>query len=683
VNTRLIQVVPFTDVPASATVGVQHSINVNGTRKRPDFVAGDASGFTIVVSESIVSVTNNNAAPASINVWLELKHTAERELGNAIDDMTPQPFVVASPAAAGPAPTGTGQRFVYTANGTETPAGFVVNLPQPQTQPYLVWAQMEGYPGYGPYMTFDIPTATMTPTQFTVLPSDNLVAGDQIAFYVDEATAPPVEITYFINGAIQIPPKYNDPSFQVSVLGGDMVQVTGNDFTGTTNVTVNGVSVPFVVNNNNLMTLGPLPSGQPYGPATVIATKPGSATPPATPFIYSHWRTLAPVGVPASSLLRNDGWSLLLDNGKVLYFGGSGINGQAGPNPPECFLFDPATLTWAPTGSLNLARECFAAVKHSNGKVYVFGGTTVAGDAPFGNPAQTTEIYDPVTGTWSMGGNIQPRGLYGGFFPRLSFCAFELPDGNILIYGGNNTNQSEIYNVTTNLSGSYATIPTFGNDGQVYDCTGVQLANGDIIAWLGGDCLSAVNGVTLRYDYATNTWSMKTPMPTPRSGNDMRCALLPSGKIITVGGATASFNLNPGNRPATNVVEIYDPVNDTWAAANPIADQATGVQLSVLADGTLQRSGGAMFTFPYVYAALTTEHYDESTGLWTPRDPRQMTNTPGWWFWTNVPGWTPRITGGGAWDHKMVIVMPGTDVIFVVGQYPYGDGVEQYRPLPL
>jgi hypothetical protein len=189
VATRLLQIVPFTNVAPSATVVLPHNINVNGTPKKPDFVATDVGGFTITVTATTVSVTNTGTDPASPNIWLELKHTTPRQLGNDVDNLTPQPFVVASSGGGGGGGGNTGQRFVYVANGTEQDTGFVVPLPANQPQPYLVWAQMEGFPAYGPYMTFDVPTGTMTPTQFTVIPSDILEAGDQIAFYVDSVTS--------------------------------------------------------------------------------------------------------------------------------------------------------------------------------------------------------------------------------------------------------------------------------------------------------------------------------------------------------------------------------------------------------------------------------------------------------------------------------------------------------------
>lgn len=97
--TRLIQIVPFPPVGASATVVLPHNVNINGVAKRPDYVAADTPGFTIVVTATTVAVTNNNSSPSSVNVWLELKHSIPRQLG-ALLNLSPQPFV-ASPGGAG------------------------------------------------------------------------------------------------------------------------------------------------------------------------------------------------------------------------------------------------------------------------------------------------------------------------------------------------------------------------------------------------------------------------------------------------------------------------------------------------------------------------------------------------------------------------------------------------------
>lgn len=99
--TRLIQVVQFVNVPAAGVVALPHNININDVQKRPDYVASDQAGFTVAVTATTVTVTNNNSAPLTVNVWLELKHTIPRQLGNKLLNLSPQPFVASGGGVAG------------------------------------------------------------------------------------------------------------------------------------------------------------------------------------------------------------------------------------------------------------------------------------------------------------------------------------------------------------------------------------------------------------------------------------------------------------------------------------------------------------------------------------------------------------------------------------------------------
>lgn len=99
--TRLLQTVTFTNVAPAATVVLPHDINVDGVAKIPDFVATDAPGFTVAVNATTVTVTNTTGAPASVNVWLELKHSIPRQLSGGVANLVPQPFVVAAGSGGG------------------------------------------------------------------------------------------------------------------------------------------------------------------------------------------------------------------------------------------------------------------------------------------------------------------------------------------------------------------------------------------------------------------------------------------------------------------------------------------------------------------------------------------------------------------------------------------------------
>jgi hypothetical protein len=85
-------------------------------------------------------------------------------------------------------------------------------------------------------------------------------------------------------------------------------------------------------------------------------------------------------------------------------------------------LYDPATGTWTPTGSMNTARMYYAATLLPNGKVLVAGGD--------GNTSalSSTELYNPASGTWTTAGSLNTA--------RDVFTATLLTNGQVLVAGG-------------------------------------------------------------------------------------------------------------------------------------------------------------------------------------------------------------------------------------------------------
>jgi hypothetical protein len=110
----------------------------------------------------------------------------------------------------------------------------------------------------------------------------------------------------------------------------------------------------------------------------------------------------------------------LLPSGKVLIAGGfDGISKVLA----SAALYDPATETIAPTGSLATPRLAFSLTVLQSGSVLAAGGVDSSGAAIAG-----TELYDPVLGTWSPGPAMAVA--------RYAHSATLLPSGRVLVAGG-------------------------------------------------------------------------------------------------------------------------------------------------------------------------------------------------------------------------------------------------------
>jgi N-acetylneuraminic acid mutarotase len=83
--------------------------------------------------------------------------------------------------------------------------------------------------------------------------------------------------------------------------------------------------------------------------------------------------------------------------------------------------------------------------------------------------------------------------------------------------------------------------------------------------------LTDVNEV---YDPATDTWTTKTSMPTPKAGSS---ASVVDGKIYLIGG----FTYSAGTHQTSNENLVYDPLADSWTTKTsiptPTLDYATAV----------------------------------------------------------------------------------------------------------
>ncbi len=299
--------------------------------------------------------------------------------------------------------------------------------------------------------------------------------------------------------------------------------------------------------------------------------------------------------VPAGAMRYSHSFfpSVRLDNGKVLVPGGfSSSFGTIRSSE----LYDPATGFFSVTGRMNAARELHTGTLLPDGKVLVTGGfsnnrilstaelydpdkgkfsyTGSMSQSRFGHAAtllttgphanqvliiggrtennvslQSTEIYDPETGTFSPGPEMK--------IDRYRHTATLLTDGRILITGGYSSTQShtvstaEIYDPTTN---TFTLLTNAGMTHPRMDHTATLLKDGRVLV-AGG--WNSVEGRTVAsvdlFDPTPNAFTPTAPMFLSR--HEHTATLLPDGRVLVVGG----LRVEPGVSQTLNEVEIYTP----------------------------------------------------------------------------------------------------------------------------
>lgn len=299
---------------------------------------------------------------------------------------------------------------------------------------------------------------------------------------------------------------------------------------------------------------------------------------------------------------------------KVLVAGGTGPGGTPLASSE---LFDPASGTWTPTGSLGTARSAHTATLLSRGDTPPLpraGGEilVVGGLGPGGAPLASAERFDPKTGAWRPAAALAT--------PRYSHTTTVLSNGKVLVVGGRGANDAplasaELYDPATNTwspAGSLAaprsshTATALGDEISGTSDRRVLVAGG---AGQGGTPLASAE----LYNPTTNTWTAVASLSTARSSHT--ATVLPDGGVLVAGGSGA------GGKLASS--ELFDPSAGGWAATGSLAAARSSHTTTVLLDGRVLLAGGEGAS---AAPLASTELYEPALG---PRwDPTGSLNQP-------------------------------------------------------
>ena len=299
---------------------------------------------------------------------------------------------------------------------------------------------------------------------------------------------------------------------------------------------------------------------------------------------------------------RNGFDSVVLGDGTVLAVGDDVecLPGPAEPGSETTERFDPLTGTWSASGSLNKPRKSFATVPFEDGSVMVLGGIN-ADDQPF----SSTKIFDPGSGRWSDG-PLMERAIGGPLAERLG-------DGRILAFDARYVGETATETRVVSLApGADAWRPEESLD--FFVSRVVALTDGSLIAV--GSTFETPDTL-YRLDPRTGDWDAIASPTEIGQGEDVGRfgALIP----LEGGGMLALDVVEPGEEQMVSThVRRWDPGADRWADVGPLAEAREAALTAALADGRVFVAGGLGSVDGRRTTFLTsTEIFDPSTDSWS------------------------------------------------------------------
>jgi N-acetylneuraminic acid mutarotase len=350
----------------------------------------------------------------------------------------------------------------------------------------------------------------------------------------------------------------------------------------------------------------------------------------------------APSWVATGSMVtpRTGHTATLLRDGRVLVAGGSlGDPAMGFATFSSAELYDPASRTWAATGSMGQRRSGGMATLLRDARVLVAGGN-----------GTSAELYDPTSGTWTATGDMVTA-VYG-------YTAILLRDGRVLVAGDGTS--AELYDPasgTWTATGSMVTPHGWGH-------TATLLRDGRVLV-AGGNGASEPLASAELYDPASGTWTATGDMVTPR-GETHTATLLPDGTVLVAGGGGgASSGCCALPSPELPSAELYDPVSGTWAATGNMNEIRSYDTATLLPNGKVLVAGGNTGSNS-VEPQASAELYDPATRSWT---------TTSTLIEAHSYGETATLLADGT-----VLLVGGSNGIFGTSADPGMAGAELYDP---
>lgn len=271
---------------------------------------------------------------------------------------------------------------------------------------------------------------------------------------------------------------------------------------------------------------------------------------------------------------RDYGSAVMYDSGKILAVGGA--------DPPtataEIIDLNAATPKWTSTGSMSIARRQHNATVLPDGTVLVTGGSSGSGFDNSATPVNTSEIWDPKTGAFTV---MPGQAVYRGYH---SF-AMLLPDARVVAGGGNvGGPNAQVYSPPYLFKGArptYTNAPGAIGYGGSFNVSSPDAASiTDVTLIRNGSVTHSFNADQRLMHLAFTKTATGVQISSPANAN-----LAPPGYYML-------FLLANGIPSVANIVQV----SPTAATGGTITGQVNGAGGTALAGATVSYSNGSATT---------------------------------------------------------------------------------------
>ena len=307
----------------------------------------------------------------------------------------------------------------------------------------------------------------------------------------------------------------------------------------------------------------------------------------------------------------------LLPDGKVLIAGGDTLCVVGGPcrgsNSAE--LYDPATHSFAPTGTMSTADLHIGGILLADERVLF---VSFSYSAVLGSLA-AIELYDPATGSFQVTGNTvaltyatsatllkDGRVLIAGFAGSYSACGAEIYDPVAATSTPVLNGLADAPFAAIALADGRVLFQFYEDDAKIYDPVSGRvtdagglccfdgppqanlLLNG-IVLFSGGNDIGGSESSVELFDPTAGTFIPPLKMSVARDGHSS--TLLPDGTVLIAGGLALANR----SKPAVASAEIFDTTSGAFFPTGSLATGRAGAAAVLLNDGRVLITGGSTF----------------------------------------------------------------------------------------